>query len=67
MPDFANTRQEIGRLMVLEGTIEEAEELLDKTGLPDDQVAARWLYAWALMDSEIQRGKAVAYLELVRG
>jgi hypothetical protein len=67
MPDFANTRQEIGQLMVLEGTIEEAEELLDKTGLPDDQVAALWLYAWALMDSEIQRGKAVAYLELVGG
>jgi hypothetical protein len=65
MSDFANLRQRIGELMVLGGTIEEAEELLDQRRLPSDQLAALWLYAWALMDSETQRHKAVTYLEYV--
>jgi hypothetical protein len=55
---------EVETLVIAQGRIDGAEELINEdSGLDDEQKAALWLYGWSLLPTARQRRMALSYLQ----
>jgi hypothetical protein len=64
MAHFIEAQLEVETLVVAQGRIDGAEELINEDpGLDDDQKSALWLYGWSLLPPARQQFMALSYMQ----
>jgi hypothetical protein len=64
MASFIDAQLEVETLVIAQGRIDGAEELInEEPGLGDEQKAALWLYGWSLLPPDRQQYMALSYLQ----
>ena len=65
MSTLKDLQAEIAARMLRGESFGSAEDLIDRSHLPEDAKAALWLYGWSFVPAEEQRGEAVAHIDAV--
>jgi hypothetical protein len=60
MDELVRLRDVITERMEAGKSLEEMEEMIDSSGLREDEKSAAWLFAWSHLPGTVQRQKAVA-------
>jgi hypothetical protein len=64
MARFIEAQLEVETLVIAQGRMDRAEELINEDpGLDDEQRAALWLYGWSLLPPDRQRCMALSYMQ----
>ena len=64
MARFIEAQLEVETLVIAQGRIDGAEELINEDpGLDDEQKAALWLYGWSLLPPAHQQCMALSYMQ----
>jgi hypothetical protein len=64
MARFTEAQLEVETLVIAQGRMDGAEEVINEdSGLDDEQKAALWLYGWSLLPPDRQQCLALSYLQ----
>jgi hypothetical protein len=64
MASFIEAQLEVETLVIAQGRLDGAEELINEDpGLDDEQKGALWLYGWSLLPPAHQQSMALSYMQ----
>jgi predicted amidohydrolase YtcJ len=64
---FVSLQMDVELMVRATGRIDEAEQLIERLDLNEDEKAALWLWGWSLLPQKRQRQTALSYLQQVEG